>query len=210
MGVWKTIENIQDGLDTVSIRAAGLNPNFNDFGTIPYLGRRLIVCSDFCKKRIIKHVSQEDKLEWGGLLIGYYVSESHCLKEGDYPIATRITDIVPAFDYVRQTSTLIDMGTAIWDEANKKIETLKSTPSLNFRYPYTKYVEPQIVGWYHSHPGFGAFFSEIDRQTQKVWRYNAQIALVIDVIKKEEAWYAGPHSDLIPPENVFTQNNLLS
>ncbi|MCS7142662.1 MAG: Mov34/MPN/PAD-1 family protein [Aigarchaeota archaeon] len=42
--------------------------------------------------------------------------------------------------------------------------------------------ELYIVGWYHSHPGFGVFLSQIDVQTQLNYQamYPKAIALVID------------------------------
>lgn len=47
---------------------------------------------------------------------------------------------------------------------------------------------PQIVGWYHSHPGYGCFLSRIDINTQS---QNQQfqdpfVAIVIDPIKTRE------------------------
>ncbi len=40
-----------------------------------------------------------------------------------------------------------------------------------------------IVGWYHSHPGFGVFLSQTDRQTMfNHYRAPHQIAIVIDPI----------------------------
>ena len=43
------------------------------------------------------------------------------------------------------------------------------------------------VGWYHSHPGFGCFLSNVDLETQDVWqKVNPKmIALVIDNISGE-------------------------
>jgi len=45
--------------------------------------------------------------------------------------------------------------------------------------------ENTIVGWYHSHPGYGCFLSSIDIQSQKVFFTNPNhVALVIDPINK--------------------------
>jgi len=51
------------------------------------------------------------------------------------------------------------------------------------------------VGWYHSHPDLGAFFSQTDRATQRAF-FNApySVALVIDPIRNEEAWFVGAES----------------
>ncbi len=43
-----------------------------------------------------------------------------------------------------------------------------------------------IVGWYHSHPGYGCFMSQIDENTQAAsFRESYHSAIVIDPIKKE-------------------------
>ena len=41
------------------------------------------------------------------------------------------------------------------------------------------------VGWYHSHPNFGCFLSDIDITTQKNWQKvnNRMVAIVIDPIQ---------------------------
>jgi proteasome lid subunit RPN8/RPN11 len=52
-----------------------------------------------------------------------------------------------------------------------------------------------VVGWYHSHPGLGAFFSGTDRATQRAFfREPYSLGLVIDPVRAEHACYAGPDS----------------
>ncbi|MDQ8200983.1 Mov34/MPN/PAD-1 family protein [Pelagicoccus enzymogenes] len=51
-----------------------------------------------------------------------------------------------------------------------------------------KYPKKSIVGWYHSHPGFGVTFSEMDLFIQKNFFSSAtQIALVTDPLKNQTA-----------------------
>lgn len=52
----------------------------------------------------------------------------------------------------------------------------------------------RIVGWYHSHPGFGVEFSDMDRFIQEnFFSGPGQTALVIDPLGGQEAlWYNGP------------------
>jgi proteasome lid subunit RPN8/RPN11 len=52
-----------------------------------------------------------------------------------------------------------------------------------------------IVGWYHSHPDLGVFFSGTDRKTQRAF-FNQphSIGLVIDPIRLQEKWFIGPDS----------------
>ncbi len=50
-----------------------------------------------------------------------------------------------------------------------------------------------IVGWYHSHPGLGAFFSDTDRRTQAAFfHHDYSIGWVIDPWSGEEALFIGP------------------
>lgn len=57
------------------------------------------------------------------------------------------------------------------------------------------YPEYEIVGWYHSYPGFGVFLSEQDRFIHEtLFAHRSQIVLVIDPVAQEEAvfrWSSG-------------------
>ena len=55
-----------------------------------------------------------------------------------------------------------------------------------------------VVGWYHSHPGFGAFFSETDRATQAAFfREPWHLGWVIDPLRGEHAWFVGAHAEVM-------------
>lgn len=50
----------------------------------------------------------------------------------------------------------------------------------------------ELVGWYHTHPNLGAFFSAKDRSTQRAFFAEPwQVGLVIDPVRIEAAWFAG-------------------
>lgn len=52
-----------------------------------------------------------------------------------------------------------------------------------------------VVGWYHSHPGFGIFFSETDRMCQqRFFRQPWQAGVVIDPGAGEMGVFLGPES----------------
>ena len=77
----------------------------------------------------------------------------------------------------------------------------------------TRYAEKMVVGWYHSHPGLGAFFSGTDHQTQKLFYPNDwNVALVCDprrsahasvhsgltgVFACVDAWFIGANADRV-------------
>ncbi len=61
-----------------------------------------------------------------------------------------------------------------------------------------------VVGWYHSHPNLGAFFSETDRITQRnFFRNPFSLGVVIDPVRNELCAFVGPDSTDIPLENVI-------
>lgn len=54
-----------------------------------------------------------------------------------------------------------------------------------------------VVGWYHSHPGFGIFFSETDRACQRhFFRQPWQVGVVLDPHSGEAGAFRGPESDV--------------
>jgi hypothetical protein len=68
-----------------------------------------------------------------------------------------------------------------------------------------------VVGWYHSHPNLGAFFSGTDRKTQRSFfsqRYS--LGLVADPVRSEEAWFVGPDATALSPDVVFAFDSIQS
>jgi proteasome lid subunit RPN8/RPN11 len=59
--------------------------------------------------------------------------------------------------------------------------------------------DASLVGWAHSHPGYGAFLSETDLQTQALWfRQPWSVALVFDPVLGQLACFAGPGGRAVP------------
>lgn len=53
-----------------------------------------------------------------------------------------------------------------------------------------------VVGWYHSHPNLGAFFSGIDRKTQKsFFNHTYSLGWVIDPLRNEDKIFVGEESE---------------
>jgi proteasome lid subunit RPN8/RPN11 len=61
-----------------------------------------------------------------------------------------------------------------------------------------------VVGWYHSHPNLGVFFSGTDRKTQRdFFNQSHSLGLVVDPIRLQEKWFIGPDSiELRPPQII--------
>ncbi len=65
--------------------------------------------------------------------------------------------------------------------------------------------ELQIIGWYHSHPGYGIFLSATDRQTQNTYFAAPwQLALVVDPIREEFGAFAGITPESLDPAAVIS------
>ena len=61
----------------------------------------------------------------------------------------------------------------------------------------------RVVGWSHSYPGLGAFFSETDRSTQaSLFDQSFSLGWVIDPWRREEAWFLGVPATEASPHAV--------
>lgn len=114
------------------------------------------------------------RIEVGGLLLGESIEWPGM--GYDYPFATEVTLAVPARQ-LSHSPVSLTMDTSVWHEARNIAPHLK------------------VVGWFHSHPDLGAFFSGTDRNTQQhFFRLPHQIGLVIDPFREEIACFAGADS----------------
>jgi proteasome lid subunit RPN8/RPN11 len=126
-----------------------------------------VLISIAARTTILEHV-QTNHLEVGGLLVGsvYYLA---------YPVTTGhhflvlIEEILPSND-VQNSEVALRMGVEVWDRARQRTESGLT-----------------ILGWYHSHPGLGAFFSITDRETHRAFfPMPFSIGYVIDPIGEQE------------------------
>jgi proteasome lid subunit RPN8/RPN11 len=128
-----------------------------------------------------KYVSAS-ALERGGLLVGE-------------PLAAGDDDPRPAVVYVRAAVPGLDdeatghslrMQSGVWDAARQALQPGEV-----------------VVGWFHSHPGIGAFFSATDRRTQAgFFHHPFSLGWVIDPQRREHAWFAGASADPIAPAAI--------
>jgi proteasome lid subunit RPN8/RPN11 len=141
----------------------------------------LIIIPQHIKKKIILHLSTK-KVELGGLLIGSVISTND-LTQGI--VAIEIKEAVASNNF-ESSAVSLTMSSDIWQDANK-IST-----DTTF-----------VVGWYHSHPDLGAFFSGTDRKTQKDFFHSAySLGLVIDPIRHEEKWFLGANSNEVKSNKI--------
>ena len=145
----------------------------------------LVIIPNDVRQKILNHLTTK-KVELGGLLIGSVVSIDD-LNEGLTAII--ITDSVASHD-CDSTSVSLSMNPTVWQAASQLSNN-----------------ETFVVGWYHSHPNLGAFFSGVDRKTQKDFFNSAyNLGLVIDPIRNEEKWFIG--ADSIEVKSINIRNTL--
>lgn len=128
---------------------------------------------------VLRHLGSHRE-EQGGLLLGEVYAD------GAVAGASRVvhvTQAVAATDFA-STGVSLRMASGVWQDARSRLGP-----------------DELIVGWYHSHPGLGAFFSQTDRRTQRGFFPHAySVGWVLDPLRGESAWFVGPAS--APPARV--------
>ncbi|SIT45331.1 conserved hypothetical protein [Paraburkholderia ribeironis] len=129
--------------------------------------------SQAARERVMEH-AHSSNVELGGLLVGAVYGR----KPGNGAIAIHIHEAVPSEDF-ESTSVSLNMSPDVWQKA-----ACYRDQGLC------------VVGWYHTHPNLGAYFSGTDRSTQRgFFREPYSLGLVVDPIRGEEAWFIGPASE---------------
>jgi proteasome lid subunit RPN8/RPN11 len=117
---------------------------------------------------IYPHVFQNADREVGGVLVG------RAARAGGLPL---VTGAIAALKADEQRATLT-FTQDTWEHVHRTLD--RDFPA-----------EEQIVGWYHSHPGFGIFLSEHDLFIHRnFFGGPSQIALVVDPLGGTEGVFA--------------------
>lgn len=121
-----------------------------------------------------------NKTEAGGLLTG------RVCRLPNERILVSVENATPADDF-DGTGVSLKMSASVWDDARVR------APSGTF-----------VVGWYHSHPNLGAFFSGTDRSTQRrFFSHEYSLGLVYDPVRGEHLWFSGPDSDQVSNSDTY-------
>ncbi|HXD21112.1 MAG TPA: Mov34/MPN/PAD-1 family protein [Vicinamibacterales bacterium] len=136
-----------------------------------------IFFSPACREGILAHLRSE-RTELGGLLLGSAYVPDDDLRALWGPIVS--IDVFLPSERFRSSGVSLSMDAEVWDRARAHIDRGRGI----------------VVGWYHSHPNLGAFFSVTDRRTQRAF-FNAEysLGLVIDPIRRREAWFLGGEAE---------------
>lgn len=128
-----------------------------------------------CREAVLRHV-RSDHNEVGGLLLGQAWYDDLALGDPVRPVVL-LTEAIPSAHYTNSPVSL-EMGTEIWARTGRGISG------------------DYVVGWYHSHPNLGAFFSGTDRYTQRAFFPHAySVGWVVDPFRGEEKVFIGRESE---------------
>ncbi len=127
-------------------------------------------------------------VEQGGLLLGVAYAPraqdagpARDAERAGEPCIVRVLAAVAA-TRSRGDALSLRMDTPVWTAASARLDALREREPCAL-----------IVGWYHSHPGIGAFFSATDRRTQRAWfGHPYSLGWVMDPVHDEHAIYLGP------------------
>lgn len=136
---------------------------------------------------LCKHALKSKKNEVGGILVG---REFHSRQ----------------FDYL-DISAVVEADNAI--ESQASITFTHDTWITLINTIRNKYPDKRIVGWYHSHPGYGIFMSSNDHFIHKnFFQLSFQVALVIDPIKNCFGFYQWKQAKLARKKMFFLYSSI--
>lgn len=127
-------------------------------------------CAVTVLSAVQEHVCSETDVEVGGVLVGRI----------DGPAT--ISASIPALRAVGGSAN-VTFTHDVWEEALTIVD--RDHPG------------ERIVGWYHSHPGFGVFLSEYDQFIQRnFFGGEGMVALVVDPVRGEGGWFVSVDGDI--------------
>ena len=141
--------------------------------------------SEEIKNQIREYALSDLTRELGGVLVG------NVTQSGDTYSVT-VTDYIIA-KYTDAHLSSVTFTADTWTDINKEMDA--------------KYPDSKIVGWFHTHPGFGIFLSNWDLFIQQnFFNIPWQIAYVVDPCHKTDGFFIWENSEIIKiSETVFTE-----
>lgn len=141
--------------------------NFVPVGDVDSDGVQVYIKQDVYK-RIEKYAKEEMSKEVGSILVGDYIAQN-----GKKTVV--ISDYIQA-KYTDATASTLTFTHETWDYVHKEKDK--------------KYPDKKIVGWQHTHPGYGIFLSSYDVFIQEnFFNLDWQIAYVVDPIADTRGFF---------------------
>jgi proteasome lid subunit RPN8/RPN11/LysM repeat protein len=121
------------------------------------------------------HVASDVEREVGGVLVGEIEDD-----------VAMVSAVIPALAAVGSTAN-VTFTQEVWEDVHTRIDR--------------DYPGCQIVGWYHSHPGFGIFLSAYDLFIHENFFPSAgHVALVVDPLAGEAGWFGWREGSVVEIE----------
>lgn len=121
-------------------------------------------CSLELLEKIDQHAQSSMEAEIGGILIGRIVDGR-----------TTVSEAMPALKAVGHRAN-VTFTHEVWEDVLKLVDE--------------EFPDDRIIGWYHSHPGFGIFLSDYDKFIhQNFFSDESAVALVVDPHTREQGWF---------------------
>lgn len=145
----------------------------------------LVVVAAAARARVMRHLATSH-CEQGGLLIGEVFAHDGTRTAPDVALV-HVALAVASVDY-SSSGVALRMESDVWEQARPALSGGRT-----------------VVGWYHSHPGLGAFFSETDRRTQRAFFAHAySLGWVVDPLLREERWFLGAEAVELAMDRIRT------
>jgi proteasome lid subunit RPN8/RPN11 len=118
----------------------------------------------------IKKLCKKARLE----IFGYLIGNIFMWNNKKYVVIEEQLFLIGAVHSDKYSTSQIEGAAGKYEKIFQKLKRKKNNEEL------------RIVGWWHSHPGFGCFLSRTDLHTQEFFFPESyQVALVVDPIKDE-------------------------
>ncbi|KAI0320687.1 JAB1/Mov34/MPN/PAD-1 ubiquitin protease-domain-containing protein [Amylostereum chailletii] len=150
--------------------------------TVPDTGE-VIHISSLALLKMLKHGRAGVPMEVMGLMLGEFVDE----------YTVQVIDVFA----MPQSGTTVSVESVDYVFQTKMVDMLKQTGRPEM-----------VVGWYHSHPGFGCWLSSVDINTQQSFESlnSRSVAVVIDPIQSVKGKVVIDAFRLINAQTVVTGN----
>jgi len=166
-------------LGELNVWPQGLRRTLERFGLIEAIskaeakfGGPLVLFGSEAKDKVYRYVSGQPQ-ESGGLLLGIPAAVERVA--ASYLIC--VSDAIPSERY-KNSKVSLKMHSSIWSLARQRQQE-----------------GLQVMGWFHSHPGIGAYFSGTDLATQRqFFSHEYSLGYVIDPVYNDDAFFLGPDS----------------
>ncbi len=138
-------------------------------------------------EHMLRHAQEDTSVEICGVLVGRWEQDE------DGPFVA-VTDLIQCDAAVSKSGEVTFTHDA-WAEINRQMDT--------------RFAELRIVGWYHSHPGFGIFLSARDRFIHEHFFSNpGQIACVVDPVRGAEGIFVWRDGEPRPAAHYWVGDRL--